>query len=176
MTHNVRKPGSLFWCYALMSLQITHVRSYACRGRWSNLGAVYSVGFYCITITRQQIFKGSLQVTVESVLPHVTIEKHTFCRYTAARGWLLIAVSHAFLYCVKKHELICSNASTSLKKSIASVRLSVIKCLRHFGRRVNSSGSQKAADSNVALRMNISAPDRSSDSANISKNVASLVD
>jgi len=41
---------------------------------------------------------------------------------------------------------------------------------------VASSGSQKAADSNVALRMNISAPVRSSDSANISKNVASLVD
>ena len=42
--------------------------------------------------------------------------------------------------------------------------------------RVNSSGSQKAAVSNVALRMNISAPVRSSDSAKISKNVASLVD
>jgi len=41
---------------------------------------------------------------------------------------------------------------------------------------VKSSGSQKAADSNVALRMNISAPVRSSDSAKISKNVASLVD
>jgi len=42
--------------------------------------------------------------------------------------------------------------------------------------RVNSSGSQKAADSNVALRMNISAPVRSSDSAKSQKNVASLVD
>jgi len=42
--------------------------------------------------------------------------------------------------------------------------------------RVNSSGSQKAAVSNVALRMNISAPVRSSDSAKISKNVVSLVD
>ena len=47
---------------------------------------------------------------------------------------------------------------------------------KHFRCRVNSSGSQKAADSNVALRMNISAPVRSSDSAKISKNVASLVD
>ena len=46
----------------------------------------------------------------------------------------------------------------------------------HFESRVNSSGLQKAADSNVALRMNISAPVRSSDSAKISKNVASLVD
>ena len=46
----------------------------------------------------------------------------------------------------------------------------------HFRCRVNSSGSQKAAVSNVALRMNISAPVRSSDSAKISKNVVSLVD
>ena len=48
--------------------------------------------------------------------------------------------------------------------------------LQHLGCRVNSSGSQKAADSNVSLRMNISAPVRSSNSAKISKNVASLVD
>ena len=48
--------------------------------------------------------------------------------------------------------------------------------MEHFESRVNSSGSQKAAVSNVALRMNISAPVRSSDSAKISKNVASLVD
>ena len=41
--------------------------------------------------------------------------------------------------------------------------------VKHFGCRVNSSGSQKAADSNVALRMNISALVRSSDSAKISK-------
>jgi len=30
------------------------------------------VGLYCVTTTWQQIFIGSLQVTVESVLPHVT--------------------------------------------------------------------------------------------------------
>jgi len=52
------KPDSLFWCYALMSLQFTPVRSYACGGRWSNLRAVCStVGLYCVTITWQQIFK-----------------------------------------------------------------------------------------------------------------------
>jgi len=45
----------------------------------------------------------------------------------------------------------------------------------HFESRVNSSGSQKTADSHVALRMNISTPVRSSDSAKVSKNVASLV-
>jgi len=36
-----------------------------------------TVGLYCVTITWQQIFKGSLQVTVESVLPHVTVETYT---------------------------------------------------------------------------------------------------
>ena len=42
--------------------------------------------------------------------------------------------------------------------------------------RVNSSGSQKTADSHVALRGNFSAPVRSRDSAKVSKNAASLVD
>jgi len=46
----------------------------------------------------------------------------------------------------------------------------------HFESRANSSGSQKTADSHVALRMNISALVRSSNSAKISKNVAGLVD
>jgi len=69
----------MLWCYAVMSLQITPVRSYASKGRWSNMRAVCStVGLYCVTTTWQQIFIGSLQVTLESVLPHVTVEKHTF--------------------------------------------------------------------------------------------------
>jgi len=54
-----------------------------------------------------------------------------------------------------------------------SAQMWVINTLRA---RFDSSGSQKAADSNVALRMNISALVRSSNSAKISKNVASLVD
>ena len=75
------------------------------------------------------------------------------------------------------------SASQSLFKSLRliDISLKVFRCeialfFYHFENRVNSSGSQKAADSNVALRMNISAPVRSSDSAKISKNVASLVD
>jgi len=32
-------PGSLFWCYVVMSLQFTHVRSLACKGRLRNLPA-----------------------------------------------------------------------------------------------------------------------------------------
>jgi len=100
-THIARKPGSLFWYYALMSLQITPVRSYACRGRWSNLRAVCSVCLYCVIITWQQIFKGSLQVTPASIFRMWLLKSAHLGRYTAAREWLLIAVNHAFLYCVK---------------------------------------------------------------------------
>jgi len=124
--HIARKSGSLFWCYALMSLQITPVRYYACRGGWSNLRAVCSVRVYCVTITWQQIFKGSLQVKAESILPHVTIEKHISWQvYCSEKVTVDSRKPRIFILC-KKHELICSNASTSLKKSIASVRLSVM--------------------------------------------------
>jgi len=92
----------MLWCYAVMSLQVTPVRSYACRGRWSNLRAVCStVGLYCVTTTWQQIFIGSLQVTVESVLPHVTVEKHTFWQVYCSERVTADSGSNAFLYCVK---------------------------------------------------------------------------
>jgi len=32
---HLQEPGSLFWCGALLSLQFTHVRSFACRHRRS---------------------------------------------------------------------------------------------------------------------------------------------
>jgi len=32
------------------------------------------VGVYCVIISRQQIFKGSLQVTIEGVSPHDAFE------------------------------------------------------------------------------------------------------
>jgi len=98
--HTARKPGPLFWCYALMSLQFTPIRSYACRGKWSNMRSVcFTVRLYCVPW--QQIFRGSLQVTAKSILPHATIESTHLGRYTAARDWLLIALSHTLLYCVK---------------------------------------------------------------------------
>jgi len=53
--------------------QFAHVWSSACRGRLRNLLAdCCTLGLYCVTMTRQQIFKCSLQVTVVGVLPHVT--------------------------------------------------------------------------------------------------------
>jgi len=72
-THTARQPGSLFWCHAVVSLLFTRVHSFA----WPNLGANFSgVRLYCVTIPWQQILKGSLQVTIEGVLPHVAFE-HT---------------------------------------------------------------------------------------------------
>ena len=126
----------MLWCHAVMSLQITPVRSYACRGRWSNLRAVCStLGLYCVTTTWQQIFIGSLQVTIESVLPfpHVTVEKHTFWQvHCSERVTVDSGKQRIFILC-KKHELICSNASTSSKNSIASVRLSVFNVPEWIG-------------------------------------------
>jgi len=50
---------------AVMNLQFTRVRSFACEDRLRNLLADCStVGFDCVTITWQQIFKGSLHVTI----------------------------------------------------------------------------------------------------------------
>jgi len=49
----------------------------------------------------QQIVKGSLQVTVEGILRHVTVERRHLGG-NLARQWLLTAERHVVLYCVKK--------------------------------------------------------------------------
>jgi len=58
---NPLESGSQLWCHAVMSLQFTHVPSFACRGGWRKSGADCStVGLCCVTMTGQQICKGSL--------------------------------------------------------------------------------------------------------------------
>ena len=58
--HTAQEVGSLFWCLEVMSLQFTHVRYFACRYRLQSLWADFSiVTLCCVTITWQQIFKGS---------------------------------------------------------------------------------------------------------------------
>jgi len=50
--------------------------STACRGKLPNLrGDCFTVGLYRVIITRQQIFKCSLQVTILGVLSHMTFER-----------------------------------------------------------------------------------------------------
>jgi len=57
-----------------MSLQFTHVLSFACRGGLRKSRTDCStVGLYCVTITWQQIFKGLLYITVAGVLFHETV-------------------------------------------------------------------------------------------------------
>jgi len=58
------------WCHAVVRFQFTRVHSFSCRGWLRNWQAdCFIVGLYCVTITWQQIFKGSVQVTVVGVLP-----------------------------------------------------------------------------------------------------------
>jgi len=79
-------------CRVMSWLQFTHARSFARRGRLRNLGADSStIGLYCITITWQQIFKGSLQVAAVGVLPLVTIERIGISAGNAARQGCQIA-------------------------------------------------------------------------------------
>jgi len=58
-----------------MSLQFTHV-TFTCRGGLRKSRADCStVGLRCITITWQQICKGSLYIPVAGVLWHDTVER-----------------------------------------------------------------------------------------------------
>jgi len=59
-----------------MSLQFTHVPSFACRGGLpKSRSEISTVGLYCVAITWQQICKGSLYITVAGVLLHETVER-----------------------------------------------------------------------------------------------------
>jgi len=75
-THTAQESGSQLSCHAVMSLQFTHVPSFACGGGLRKWRADCStVGLYCITITWQQICKGSFCITVAGVLLHETVER-----------------------------------------------------------------------------------------------------
>jgi len=59
-----------------MSLQFTHIPSFACRGGLRKSRSDCSaVGLYCVTTTWQQILKNSLYITVADVLLHETVER-----------------------------------------------------------------------------------------------------
>jgi len=66
---------------AVMSLQFTHIPSFAyIGGLWKSRADCSTVGLYCVTILLQQICKGSLYITVASVLPHVMGVSWNFSR------------------------------------------------------------------------------------------------
>jgi len=59
-----------------MSLQFTHVTFFTCRGGLQKSRADCStVDLRCVTITWQQICKGSLYIPVAGVLWHETVER-----------------------------------------------------------------------------------------------------
>jgi len=67
-----QEPGSI-QVSCMMSLRFTQICSFGCRGTLQNFREDCSnVGLNCVTITWQHICKGSLQLTVVGILPHVT--------------------------------------------------------------------------------------------------------
>ena len=132
-------------CYAVMSLHFTHVCSSACRGRLRNLLADCStVGLYGVTITWQRIFKYLRQVPAVGVLLHVTVERRHLWAVArnAARQWLLMAVSHVVIRCVKR--------SMSEKEALLPTKRNFCDCRRnveHFlcGRKEKAIGERQFA-------------------------------
>jgi len=73
--------GVMQGSHAVMSLQFTQVCSFSCGGRGCETGKrIFIVGLYYVTITWQQILKASLQMIVEGVLPHMTVESRRLDR------------------------------------------------------------------------------------------------
>jgi len=101
--HSAHESGSLFWYHAVMSFQFTESAPLPAKAGCETCERIVcsTISLCCITITWQQIFKGSLQVAGSSVLPHVTVESRHLGRYmqlvTAADG-----ISHVLLYYVKR--------------------------------------------------------------------------
>jgi len=58
MTLTAQEAGALFWCHVAMSLQFTHVGSFACRGRFPKL----AIGkFYCWALLRNNYMAANLE-------------------------------------------------------------------------------------------------------------------
>jgi len=107
---------TLFWLHAVLSLQFSHVHSFSCRDRLRNWQAnCFIVGLTCVTITWQQIFKGSPQIMVKSILPHATVERRHLGKSCSKTVTADSGIARNFILCEKEHGLICSNASTNLK-------------------------------------------------------------
>jgi len=63
------------------------------QGQVAKLADCFTVGFYCVTITWQQIFWCSLQVTMVDVVCHMWLLNADILASNAARQWLLIRVN-----------------------------------------------------------------------------------
>jgi len=101
--YTAQEPSSLFWCHAVVNcLQFTHIHYIYLQRQFAKVGNGRStIGLHCVTVTWQQIFKGSLQVAA-IVFCHLQLLNAGILAGNAARQWLLIAVSQIVLYCVKR--------------------------------------------------------------------------
>jgi len=83
-----------------MSLLFIHVRSFACRGRLRTFRADCSIiSLCCVTTTWQLLFPSGYGRRRFVACDCWT---QTSCAVSAARQWLLTAVCHVVLYCVKR--------------------------------------------------------------------------
>ena len=106
-----------------MGLQFTHVPSFVCRGGLRKWRAdCYTVDLYCVTITWQQIFKSLLYITVEQAFCCMRLLNVHIVAGNASKQWHADSGKpRTFALCEKKHEWVCSNASTSLKNPLVRV-------------------------------------------------------
>ena len=99
-------------------------RYFACRGRLRNLGADCSTtGFDCVLITWKQIFKGSLQVTVVGILPHVIVERRQLWQVMQRDVSAGSSKPRNFIRCERKYEW---------KRSIAANEEHFYDCFRNM--------------------------------------------
>jgi len=59
------------------------------------------VGLYFVTMTWQQIFKGSLQIMVKGVLPHVTVERRHLGRNCSETVTADSGIARSLILCEK---------------------------------------------------------------------------
>jgi len=114
---------------AVMSLQFTHVHSFACTLTLRNLQARCStVAHGCVTITWQRIFKGWLPVTIINALFRMWLfTSDIFSRRCSEAVTADNGKACCFMLCENKKGWIWSNASasTSLKNPLKCEIVSV---------------------------------------------------
>jgi len=107
-----------------MNLQFTHVPFFVSRSGLRKSRADFStVSLYCVTITWQQICKGSLYILRWQAFCCMRLLNADILAGNTARQWLPDSVKlHTFILCEKKHEWVyTSNASISLKNPLLRV-------------------------------------------------------
>ena len=121
-TRNVQVPVSQFGCHAVMSLQFTHVHIFACRGRLRRLRVDCYEACNCWSLLRNNNIAPNLNRFASGYCSRrVAVCDCRTSAGNALRQCLLTDDSGKpfnFMLCEKKHEWICSNASTSLKNQL----------------------------------------------------------